>query len=77
MVDLLVLTSLHKLLSIMKILFTFFTEQATLMRRQNVPSLPPQLEFPGSDKETVFKLTVSPLQQNSWGLHYITFYGSN
>jgi hypothetical protein len=46
-VDLLVLTSLDQLIFILKILFSFLTKQATLMRRSTVPSLPPQLEFPG------------------------------
>ncbi len=47
MVDLLVLSSLDQLLFIMKILFRCFTKQATLLRRSTVPSLPPQLVFPG------------------------------
>jgi len=46
-VDLLVLTSLVQLLFILKIFFTFFTKQVTLMRRSTVQSLPPQLVFPG------------------------------
>ncbi len=46
-VDLLVLTSLHQLLLILKILFTFFTRQRNLMRRLMVLSLPPQLVFLG------------------------------
>jgi hypothetical protein len=46
-VELLVLTSLDQLLFILKILFTFFTKQATLMRRSTVLSLPLQLVFPG------------------------------
>jgi hypothetical protein len=46
-VDLLVLTSLDQSLFILKILFTFFTKQATLIRRSTVPSLSPQLVFPG------------------------------
>ncbi len=44
-VDLLVLTSLHQLLLMLKILFTFFTKQPTLIRRSTVLSLPPQLVF--------------------------------
>jgi hypothetical protein len=44
MVDLLVLTSLDQLIFILKILFNFVTEQATLTR-STVLSLPPQLEF--------------------------------
>jgi hypothetical protein len=39
-VDLLVLTSLDKLVFELKI-FSFFTKQATLMRRSTVPGLPP------------------------------------
>jgi hypothetical protein len=49
-VDLLVLTSLDQLLFLLKILFTLFTKQATLMRRSTVPSLPFQLGFPGLSK---------------------------
>jgi hypothetical protein len=45
-VDLLVLTSLDLLVFILKILFSFFTKQATLMTRSTVLSLPPQLVFP-------------------------------
>ncbi len=41
-VDLLVLTSLDQLLFILKILFTFFTKQPTLMGRSTVLSLPLQ-----------------------------------
>ncbi len=47
-VDLLVLVSLNQLLSILKVLFTFFTKQPALMRRSIVQSLPPWLVFPGS-----------------------------
>jgi hypothetical protein len=39
-IDLLVLTTLYQLIFILKILFTFFTKQATLMRRSTVLSLP-------------------------------------
>ncbi len=46
-VDLLVLTSLDKLLFILKILFAFFTKQATFMRRSTVLSIHLQLVFPG------------------------------
>jgi len=46
-VDLLALTSLDQLISILKILFTFVAKQATLMRRSTVLSLPLQLVFPG------------------------------
>ncbi len=45
-VDLLELTSLHQLLFILKIVFTLFTKQGTLMRRSTVLSLLPQLVFP-------------------------------
>jgi hypothetical protein len=38
-VDLLVLTGLDQLLFILKIFFTFFTKQATLMRRSTVLEL--------------------------------------
>jgi hypothetical protein len=40
-VDLLVLTSLDQLLFVYKILFTFFTKQATLIRMSTVLSLTP------------------------------------
>jgi hypothetical protein len=46
MVDLLVLTSLEELLFILKILLSFFTKQATLIRRSTVLSLLSQLIFP-------------------------------
>ncbi len=49
-VNLLVLTSLDQLLFKLKILWTFFTKQATLMRRSSVLSLPPQLVFPGTGR---------------------------
>ncbi len=46
-VDLLLLTSLDKLLFTLKILFTLFKKQAILIRRSTVLSLPPpQLVFP-------------------------------
>ncbi len=45
-VNLLVPTSLDRLLFILKILFTFFTKQPTSIRRSIVLSLPPQLVFP-------------------------------
>jgi hypothetical protein len=41
-VDLLVLTSFEHLIFILKILFTFFTKQATLIRRSTVLRLPLQ-----------------------------------
>jgi hypothetical protein len=42
---LLVLTSLYQLVLILKILFSFFTKQATLMRRSTILNLPPQFVF--------------------------------
>ncbi len=45
-VDLLVLTVLDQLLFILKMLVTFLTKQATLMRRSTMLSLPSQLAFP-------------------------------
>jgi hypothetical protein len=45
-VDLLVLTCLDQLLLLIKILYTFLTEQATLMRRTTVLSLPPSVGIP-------------------------------
>jgi len=45
--DLLVLTSFDRLLFILKILFTFFTKQVTLLRRSTVLILFLQLVFPG------------------------------
>jgi hypothetical protein len=47
-VDLLVLTSLDRPLFILKILFTFFIKQPTLMRRSTVLSLPPSVSIPWS-----------------------------
>jgi hypothetical protein len=44
---LLVLTSLDQLISKLKILFSFFIKQPTLMRRSTVLILPLQLVFPG------------------------------
>jgi hypothetical protein len=46
MVDLLVLTSIDQLLFTLKISFTLFKQQATLIRRSTVLCLPPQLVFP-------------------------------
>jgi hypothetical protein len=46
MVGLLVLTSLDQLLFTLKISFTLFKQQATLIRSSTVLSLPPQLVFP-------------------------------
>ncbi len=45
-VDLLVLTSLDKLLFMLKILFIFATKQAILIRRSTILSLPLQLVIP-------------------------------
>jgi hypothetical protein len=46
-IDLLVLTSFNELVFILRILFTLFTKQATLMRRSTILNLPLQLVFPG------------------------------
>jgi hypothetical protein len=46
MVDLLVATSLCQILSILKILLTFFTKTSYLNRRSTVPNLSLQLGFP-------------------------------
>jgi hypothetical protein len=46
-VDLLVLTSLDHLVILLKILITFYTKQATIMRRSTALSLPYQLVVPG------------------------------
>jgi len=46
-VDLRVLTSLYQLIFKLKILLTFFTKQANLIRRSTVLRLPPHLVFPG------------------------------
>ncbi len=46
-VDILALISLDQLLFILKILFTYVTQQATLMWTSTVMSLPLQLVFPG------------------------------
>jgi hypothetical protein len=57
-VDILVQTSLEQVLFVLKILFTFVTKQATLMRRLIVLILPFQLVFPvkGSlEKKLAFK----------------------
>ncbi len=45
-VDLLVLASLDQLVLKLKILFSFFTKLATLIRRSTILSLPHQLVFP-------------------------------
>jgi len=44
-IDLLVLINLDQLLLELKLLFTFFTKQPTLLRRSIILSLPPQLVF--------------------------------
>jgi len=46
-VDLLVFPSLDQLIFILKLLVSFFTKQATFMRRSTVLSLPIELVFPG------------------------------
>jgi hypothetical protein len=50
-VDLLIITNLDQLPLILQTLFTFFTKQATLMRRSTVLSLPLQLGFPATGHE--------------------------
>jgi hypothetical protein len=47
MLDHFVLTSLDQPIFELEILFSFFTKQATLMRRPTVLSLSSQLVFPG------------------------------
>jgi hypothetical protein len=54
--DLLVLPSLDQLIFKFKILFSFFTKQATLVRSA-VLSLPPQLVFPDKGHEGLFSFT--------------------
>jgi hypothetical protein len=51
MVDHLKLINLDQLLFILKMFLTFFTKQATLMRRSTVLTLPPHLVFPGLDNQ--------------------------
>ena len=46
-VDLLVLNSSDQLFFLLKLKFSFYTKQPTLMRRSTVLSLPLQLVFPG------------------------------
>ncbi len=58
-VDLLVLTSLGQLVFILKLLFSFVTKYAALMRRSTVLSLPLQLVFLG------FKMHLIPAP-TSW-----------
>jgi len=53
-VDLLVPTSKDQLLFILKILFTFFTKQAMLMRRSTVLSLPVEIVFPVASRVAIF-----------------------
>ena len=64
-VDLLVLTSLDQLLLTLKVLFTFFTKQPTIMRRSTVLKLPPQLVFPASS----IHLYINPLPCDLFNLH--------
>jgi hypothetical protein len=63
MVELLVLTNLDLLLFKIEKLFTFFTTQATLMRRSTVLRLPSQLVFLASTKS--FKANLEFLFQRS------------
>jgi hypothetical protein len=65
MVDHPVLTSLHQLLFILKILFTFFTIQATIFRSSDVLSLPPQLVFLGCALVTRKKVLHSSEQRSN------------
>ncbi len=71
-VDLLVLTSLEKLHFKLKIVFTLFTKQATLIRRPTVPSLPFQQVFPGKSemkwKQKIFTFTMDKLYLTGWAL---------
>jgi len=53
--DVLVLASWDQVLFILKILFTFFTKQATLKRRLTVLRFPLLLVFPGSSLPFSFK----------------------
>jgi hypothetical protein len=53
--DLLVLTSLDQLVFILKILFSYFSKHATLMRISAVLSLPPQLVIPGQTSDGIQK----------------------
>jgi hypothetical protein len=62
MVDLLALTSLEKLLFILKILVIFLTKQANSVRRSTVLRLPPQLVFPA------FSNSKSATQKNKFGI---------
>jgi hypothetical protein len=55
--DLLVLPSLDQLIFKFKILFSFFTKQATL-ERSAVLNLPPQLVFPDKGHEGLFSFTL-------------------
>jgi hypothetical protein len=53
-VDLLVLTSLVQLIFIFRVLITFITKQATLIRRSTVLILPLQLLFPDVTLSVVY-----------------------
>jgi hypothetical protein len=55
MLNLIELTSLYQLLFILKILFTFFSKQASLAGRSTVLSLSLQLEVYGLDQATLTK----------------------
>jgi hypothetical protein len=71
-VDLLVLTSLEQLTLILKILFSFFTKQATLIRRSTVQSVPPQLVFPGPLVVLSINCsTTSEQYQVTYKLHFV------
>ncbi len=67
-VDLFVLTSFDQLLFILKILFTFFTKQATLTRTSTVLSPPPQLVFLAQTQLTLW------LGQNKTNIMRLNWY---
>jgi hypothetical protein len=61
-VDLFVLTSLGHLLYKLNILFSFYTKQATLMRRSSVLSLPP-VSIPWLGHRDISHFSLQTLQQ--------------
>jgi hypothetical protein len=75
-IDLLVLTSLDKLLFPLKILFMVLTKQATLMRRSSDVSLPLQLEFLVLSQWWSTLLCASAWVDARY-LYYKTFYDRN
>jgi hypothetical protein len=56
----------------LKILNTFFTKQAPLMRRSTVLSLPPQLVFPA---QVVSKFAILVLNLDQYIIDFKGFYG--